>query len=45
MTLKVDDHSERPFGRIPFAVLRDQSPPDLRALYAELQDGQALIPA
>jgi hypothetical protein len=31
-------------ARIPLSNLRDQSPPDLQALYAELQDGQALIP-
>ncbi len=31
-------------ARIPLSDLRDQSPPDLQALYAELQDGQALIP-
>lgn len=31
-------------ARIPLADLRDQSPPNLQALYAELQDGQALIP-
>jgi hypothetical protein len=31
--------------RIPLSDLRDQSPPNLDALYAELQDGQALIPA
>ncbi|MDP9736121.1 hypothetical protein [Curtobacterium sp. 260] len=31
--------------RIPLSDLRDQSPPDFDALYAELQDGQALIPA
>jgi hypothetical protein len=30
--------------RIPLSDLRDQSPPDLQALYAELQDGQLLIP-
>ncbi len=34
----------RGMARIPLADLRDQSPPDLQALYAELQDGQALIP-
>lgn len=31
-------------ARIPLSDLRDQSPPDLEALYAELQEGQALIP-
>ena len=31
-------------ARIPFSDLRDQSPPDLQALYADVQDGQALIP-
>jgi hypothetical protein len=31
-------------ARIPLADLRDQSPPALQALYADLQDGQALIP-
>ncbi len=31
-------------ARVPFADLRDQSPPDMQALYAELQEGQALIP-
>jgi hypothetical protein len=31
-------------ARIPLSDLRDQSPPNLQALYAELQDGQALIP-
>lgn len=30
--------------RIPLSALRDQTPPDLQALYAELQVGQALIP-
>ncbi|MBO9042095.1 hypothetical protein [Curtobacterium flaccumfaciens] len=34
----------RGMARIPLSDLRDQSPPDLQALYAELQDGQALIP-
>lgn len=34
----------RAFARIPLAALRDQSPPDLQALYADLQDDQALIP-
>ena len=33
------------FERIPLSDLRDQTPPDLQALYAELQDGQALIPS
>ncbi len=32
-------------ARIPLADLRDQSPPNLQALYAELQDDQSLIPA
>jgi len=36
--------SPPPLKRIPLSDLRDQSPPDLQALYAELQDGQALIP-
>ncbi len=31
-------------ARIPLADLRDQSPPNLQALYAEVQDDQALIP-
>lgn len=31
-------------ARIPLADLRDQSPPNLQALYAELKDDQALIP-
>jgi hypothetical protein len=31
-------------ARIPLADLRDQSPPNLQALYADLQDDQALIP-
>ncbi|WP_214979102.1 hypothetical protein [Curtobacterium sp. ISL-83] len=31
-------------ARIPLSDLRDQSPPNLTALYAEVQDGQALIP-
>ncbi|MFS0729983.1 hypothetical protein ABC270_07880 [Curtobacterium sp. 1P10AnD] len=31
-------------ARIPLADLRDQSPPNLQALYAELEDDQALIP-
>lgn len=31
-------------ARLPFSDLRNQSPPNLQALYAELQDGQALIP-
>ncbi|OII18418.1 hypothetical protein BIV01_02410 [Curtobacterium sp. MCBA15_013] len=31
-------------ARIPFAYLRDGIPTDLRALYAKVQDGQALIP-
>ncbi|TSD11638.1 hypothetical protein [Curtobacterium sp. KBS0715] len=31
-------------ARVPLADLRDHSPPNLQALYAELQDGQALIP-
>lgn len=31
-------------ARIPLSDLRDQSPPDLAALYAEVQEGQALIP-
>jgi hypothetical protein len=34
----------RGIARIPLSDLRDQSPPDLQALYAELQEGQALIP-
>lgn len=34
----------RGIARIPLSDLRDQSPPDLQALYADLQDGQALIP-
>lgn len=34
----------RGMARIPLSDLRDQSPPNLQALYAELQDGQALIP-
>ncbi|MFS0729441.1 hypothetical protein ABC270_05090 [Curtobacterium sp. 1P10AnD] len=34
----------RGIARIPLSDLRDQSPPNLQALYAELQDGQALIP-
>ncbi|MDN4647237.1 hypothetical protein [Curtobacterium sp. PsM8] len=34
----------RDMARIPLSDLRDQSPPNLQALYAELQDGQALIP-
>ncbi|WP_336697683.1 hypothetical protein [Curtobacterium sp. USHLN213] len=34
----------RGIARIPLADLRDQSPPDLQALYTEVQDGQALIP-
>lgn len=34
----------RGIARIPLSDLRDQSPPKLQALYAELQDGQALIP-
>jgi hypothetical protein len=33
----------RAVRRIPLANLRDQSPPDLTALYAEVQEGQALI--
>jgi hypothetical protein len=31
-------------ARILLADLRDQSPPDLQALYSDVQDGQALIP-
>jgi hypothetical protein len=31
-------------ARIPLSTVRDQSPPDVQALYAELQDSQALIP-
>jgi len=31
-------------ARIPVSDLRDQSPPDLQALYGDVQDGQALIP-
>ncbi|WP_144762699.1 hypothetical protein [Curtobacterium sp. 9128] len=34
----------RGITRIPLSDLRDQSPPNLQALYADLQDGQALIP-
>ncbi|MFJ7288323.1 hypothetical protein ACIQUC_08410 [Curtobacterium sp. NPDC098951] len=34
----------RGIARIPLSDMRDQSPPNLQALYAELQDGQALIP-
>lgn len=30
--------------RIPFSDLRDKSPPDLTALYAEVRAGEALIP-
>ncbi|WFR67967.1 hypothetical protein P9139_06290 [Curtobacterium flaccumfaciens] len=30
--------------RIPLSDLRDQTPPDLTALYAHLQEGQTLIP-
>ncbi|MCS6583323.1 hypothetical protein [Curtobacterium citreum] len=35
----------RGMARIPLSDLRDQSPPDLQALYADVQDGEALIPA
>jgi len=31
-------------SRIPLSDLRDESPPDLAALYADVQEGQALIP-
>ncbi|PYY59699.1 MULTISPECIES: hypothetical protein [unclassified Curtobacterium] len=31
-------------ARIPLSDLRDQSPPNLTALYADVQEGQALIP-
>lgn len=31
-------------ARIPLSDLRDQSPPNLMALYADVEDGQALIP-
>lgn len=34
----------RDVARIPLSDLRDQSPPDLMALYADVQDGEALIP-
>ncbi|PYY32737.1 hypothetical protein, partial [Curtobacterium sp. MCBD17_030] len=34
----------RGMARIPLSDLRDQSSPDLTALYADVQDGQALIP-
>jgi len=34
----------RGMARIPLSDLRDQSPPNLTALYADVQDGQALIP-
>ncbi|WP_146243212.1 hypothetical protein [Curtobacterium sp. MCBD17_021] len=40
----MDEASAHQFERIPFSALRDQRPPDLQALYAEVQDGQALIP-
>lgn len=32
-------------ARIPLAVMRDGGPANLQALYADVQDGQALIPA
>ncbi|TPG05136.1 hypothetical protein [Curtobacterium flaccumfaciens] len=38
------DGSPPPLKRIPLSDVRDQSPPDLTALYAEVQEGQALIP-
>lgn len=41
-----DGHrDERGLARIPFAQLRDGVPAGLQELYADLQEGQALIPA
>lgn len=39
-----NDGASHRIARIALSDLRDQSPPDLQALYAEVQDGQALIP-
>ncbi|QKS13209.1 hypothetical protein [Curtobacterium sp. csp3] len=37
-------NSDVSLARIPLSNLRDQAPPDLIALYAEVREGQALIP-
>jgi len=44
MTNASEPAAVRGVRRIRLADLRNQTPPDLVALYAEVQDGQALIP-